>query len=76
MLLVLEAELLGGVGERRMEEKVFVICWEWGRKGKGDHGKFPATELGMRLGGGGLDLRSSRKCLCLPLAYLSLVPLV
>lgn len=52
MLLVLEAELLGGVGERRMEEKVFVICWEWGRKGKGDHGKFPATELGMRLGGG------------------------
>lgn len=33
-----------------MEEKVFVICWGWGRKGKGDHGKFPATELGMRLG--------------------------
>lgn len=31
-----------------------MILWGWGHGGKGDHNRFPATELGMRFGG--LDL--------------------
>lgn len=35
--------------ERKLEEKVFVIPWEWGQRGNGDHSSFPGTELKMRL---------------------------
>lgn len=31
-------------------EKVYVIHWMWGQRGRGDCSRCPATELGMRLG--------------------------
>lgn len=43
---------------RKLEEKVFVICW----KGKGDHSRLPAAELEMSVGE--LDLRISRRGVC------------
>lgn len=46
----------------------FVIPAGWCQRGKGDHSRFPATELGMKLGG--LDLRSGKKSMGLPSAYL------
>lgn len=46
-----------------------MIFWGWGHRGKGDHGRLPATKLGMRLGV--LDLRSGRKGAGLLSAYLS-----
>lgn len=50
-LLVLDTEVLGCIGGRKVEGGGFcVICWEWGQKGKGDHNRFPAIELGMRWG--------------------------
>lgn len=38
------------MGKRRLEKKVVVIHWVgWGQRRKGEHSRFPATELGMRL---------------------------
>ena len=51
-----------------MKEKVLVIHWEWSQRGKGDHSRFLATELGMKLGI--LDLRSIRRYVGLLSAYL------
>lgn len=31
-------------------EKVYVIHWIWGQRGRGDCSRCPATDLGMRLG--------------------------
>lgn len=56
--------------EERLKKKVFVTPWGWSQKGKGDHSRFPATELGMRLGV--LDLTSTRRGLGQSLAYLML----
>lgn len=56
-LLVLEA---GHWGE--LEEKVLVKCWGWGQRGEGDHCRFLAAELVMRLGG--LDFRSLQPTCC------------
>lgn len=53
--------------EERLEEKVFVISWRWGQRGRGDHSRFPTLELEMRLGE--LDLRIRRKGVALPLVY-------
>lgn len=36
--------------EGRLEENAFVIHRGWGHREKGDHSRFPTTELGMRLG--------------------------
>lgn len=52
------------LGEGKLGEKVCVILWGWVQRGKGDYSKFPATELGMRVGG--LDLRSNRQVLWQP----------
>lgn len=37
------------LGKGRLREKVFVICWEWGQRIKGDHTRFSVIELVMRL---------------------------
>jgi hypothetical protein len=39
------------LGEIRLRERVFVILRRLGQRGKEDHSSFPATELGIRLGG-------------------------
>lgn len=49
-------------------EKIFVILWGWGHRGKGDCSRFSAIEFGMRLGE--LDLRSRRKDEDLSSVYL------
>lgn len=50
-LLVLETwEDWDELGGGRLEEKVFVSHWGWSPRGKEDHSRFPATELGTRLG--------------------------
>lgn len=46
-------------GEGRLEENVFVICWGWGQRGRRNLSRFPATDLGMRLGG--LDLKKQKE---------------
>lgn len=51
----------------RLEEKIFVIFRVWGQRGEGNHSKFPAIELWMRLGG--LNLKNSRKDEGLPSAF-------
>lgn len=56
------------LGTGILEEKVSVIPWGWDQRGKGDHSKFPATELGMRRTG--LDLRSTGRGVGLPSVYL------
>lgn len=33
-----------------LEEKVFMIPWGLGQREKGNHSRFPDTELGLRLG--------------------------
>lgn len=49
-------------GKKNMlEEKVFVIILGWGQRGKGDHIRFPATELGLNL-----DLKWSSRDVNLP----------
>lgn len=47
------------LGEGRSEEKVLVILWGSGQRGKGDHSRFPAPELEMKLAG--LNLKSSTR---------------
>lgn len=53
------------MGEGRLEEKFFVIYWEWGRTGNGDSRRFSATDLGA------LDLRIRRRGMVLPFVCLS-----
>jgi hypothetical protein len=36
------------LGKEKLEKKVFVICWRWNRKEKGDYSRFPVIELGRR----------------------------
>lgn len=45
-LLVLEAGVLGWLVGRKLEKKIFVVCWEWSPRGKGNHSKFPGDEAG------------------------------
>jgi hypothetical protein len=58
---MLESGILGCVQERKVGE------YPWDQKGKGDHSRFPATELEIKLGR--LDLRNSRRGVGLPSAY-------
>lgn len=58
----------GELLEGKLEDKVFLICWGWGQRGKRDHSRFRRTELGIRLDK--LDLRSSRRGVVLPSAFL------
>lgn len=46
-----------------MLEKIFVIHWCCGQRGKGNRRRFPATDLGVRLGVKVwlLDLRSNKR---------------
>lgn len=37
-------------GERRWKEKMFVIYWECGQRGKRDNSRCSGTDLGMSLG--------------------------
>lgn len=41
---------MGWVRGRKVSEKIFVIHWGWTQKGKGDFGRFPVSDLGMRWG--------------------------
>jgi hypothetical protein len=34
-------------GRERQSRKIFVMCWGWDQRVKGDHSRFPATELGI-----------------------------
>lgn len=36
-------------GKGRLEEKIFVMHWGWGQRGKGHHSRFSTTELVMSL---------------------------
>jgi hypothetical protein len=36
-----------------LEEKVFVICWGWGQRGKGGCSRFSAADESARIGSGG-----------------------
>lgn len=42
-----------------MEEKVFVICWRWGQRGKGDGSRFPVAEPEVTLRE--MELRNRRR---------------
>lgn len=55
MLDCIRSWVIGRFGVGRLEE-IFVIHWEWGQVGKGDH-RSPALEVGMRRKG--FSLRSS-----------------
>lgn len=55
------------MGQGRLGEKIYVIHWEFGQRGKGDHSSFSATEL--RMGLEDLVWRSRRRGGDLPAAY-------
>lgn len=55
-------------GGERLEEKVFVIHYGWGQRGKGPHSRFPAIEMRRKMGG--LNPRRSRKYVGLLSSYL------
>lgn len=42
-----------------LEEKVFVICWRWGQRGKVDRSRFPAAEPEVTLRE--MELRNRRR---------------
>lgn len=52
-----------------MKKKVSVVLWKWSQKGKEYYSRFPATDLGIRLEQG-LELKSNRKGVGLPSAYV------
>lgn len=52
----------------KLGQGIPVFSWGWGQRGTRDHIKFSATELGIILGA--LDLRSSRRGVGGPSAYL------
>ena len=61
---MLESGILGCVQERKVGE------YPWDQKGKGDHSRFPATELEMSLGE--LDLMRRRRSAFLDFCFLFL----
>lgn len=57
------------LGDSELEKTVFLICSGWDQREKGDLSRFPAAEIGTKLGG--RDLKSSRKSMgLLPSAHL------
>lgn len=66
--VIFSGRILRCVGGRKVGKEGLCDHLGWLQRGKGDRSTFPVTELGLRQEQ--LELRSSRRGVCLPSTYL------